>query len=246
MMVLIAPRSAKLVEAQRRPVHPARRLRLSASSASSPCCCSGTRASPTGRSDSATRSSAPVSASPAHRRRTRSPARCPSSAPAWHPAPRTSNATSAVRSCSRSSARCSPPGTPRRWPRRSPLRRTPRRSPTASRPSSEVVRRGRGRRRAVPAVRRRDHGRGDLVVPRRRRLGVPRRDRRHPARRDDRLLPLPAADEEQALLAQYHEEDTGSRRPGVGGRPVVVVSAGRGTAGGRRGRPRSRRQRCRR
>ena len=48
----------------------------SASSASSRCCCSGRRASRTGRSGSATRSSAPASASPARRRRTRSPVRC--------------------------------------------------------------------------------------------------------------------------------------------------------------------------
>ena len=41
------------------------------------CCCSGTRASPTGRSAWRTPSSASASASPARRRRTRSPARCP-------------------------------------------------------------------------------------------------------------------------------------------------------------------------
>ena len=57
MMVLIAPRSAKLVETPWRPGHAARRLRLSASSGSSRCCCCGTRARPTGRSDSATPSS---------------------------------------------------------------------------------------------------------------------------------------------------------------------------------------------
>ena len=52
MMVLVAPRSAKLVSREGRPLHPARRATCSASSASSRCCCSGTTASRTGRSGS--------------------------------------------------------------------------------------------------------------------------------------------------------------------------------------------------
>ena len=77
-MVLIAPRSAKLVEAR------GSRSRCwsatpSACWASSTCCCSGRRTSPTGRWGSATPSSGSGSALPARRPRTPSPARCRSS-----------------------------------------------------------------------------------------------------------------------------------------------------------------------
>ena len=69
-MVLVAPRSAKLVEAR------GARFTLLIGyvfccSASSRCCCCGRRASRTGRSASATRSSGSASGSPARRRRTR-------------------------------------------------------------------------------------------------------------------------------------------------------------------------------
>ena len=112
IMVLIAPRSAKLVEAK------GARFTLLVGyvfclPASSRCSCCGTRVPPTGRWASATRSSAPASASPAPPPPTRSPARCRSRGPAWRRAPPTCSATSAAPSCSRSSARCSRPATPR-------------------------------------------------------------------------------------------------------------------------------------
>ena len=97
----------------------------SACSGSSPCCCCGRTAARTGRSGSATRSSASASDSRARRRRIRSPVRCRCGARGWRRRPPTSSATSAGRSCSRSSARCSPPGTRPRSPSRSPRRRTP-------------------------------------------------------------------------------------------------------------------------
>ena len=72
--------------------------------------------------------------------------------------------------------------------------RTSRRSPTTSRAQlTEVVRQRRGRRisstRSTPTP---DHGRGEVVVPPGRRVGLHRRHRRDPARRGDRLLLLPA------------------------------------------------------
>ena len=76
-------------------------------------------------------------------------------------------------------------------------------------PAHEVLRGRGGDRGAEPAIREPDHGRGEGVVPRRCRLGLHRRNRRHPARRGTGLLPLPdGREDEQRLLAQYHAEDT--------------------------------------
>ena len=71
-MVLIAPRSAKLVDARGARVHAARRLLLLPARLPCDVACSGTRASPTGRSASRTRSSASASGSPGRPPRTRS------------------------------------------------------------------------------------------------------------------------------------------------------------------------------
>ena len=60
-------------------------------------------------------------------------------------------------------------------------------------PADEVVRRRRGHRRAEPAVRGADHGRGEDVVPAGRPVGLHGRDRRDHRRRGDRVLPLPKA-----------------------------------------------------
>ena len=60
-------------------------------------------------------------------------------------------------------------------------------------PADEVVRRRRGDRPAVPAGRRHDHRRGQDVVPPGRPVGLPRRHRRRAPRRRARLLPLPEA-----------------------------------------------------
>ena len=106
MMVLIAPRSAKLVGTTRVALHAAHRLRVLPARLRRRCCCCGRRARTTGRSASGTRSSGSASGSRARRPRTRSPARSRCGGPAWRRAPPTSSATSAGRSCSRSSARC--------------------------------------------------------------------------------------------------------------------------------------------
>ena len=58
-------------------------------------------------------------------------------------------------------------------------------------PAHEVLRGRGGRRGAVPAVRQPDHGGGPAVLPRRRPVGVHGRDRRGPARRAARLLHVP-------------------------------------------------------
>ena len=60
-------------------------------------------------------------------------------------------------------------------------------------PAHEVVRRRRGDRAAVPAVREPDHRRGEDVVPAGRPVGLHGRDRRGAARRRARLLLLPEA-----------------------------------------------------
>ena len=75
-MVVVAPRSAKLVEARGRPVHAALRLRLRAARLPHDAAPLEGGHRRTGRSRSATRSSASASASPARPPRTRSPARC--------------------------------------------------------------------------------------------------------------------------------------------------------------------------
>ena len=59
--------------------------------------------------------------------------------------------------------------------------------------ADEVVLERRGRRAAVPAVREPDHRRREDVVPRRRPVGLHRRHRRGPARRGARVLPVPEA-----------------------------------------------------
>ncbi len=60
-------------------------------------------------------------------------------------------------------------------------------------PADEVLRRCRERCRAVPAVREPDHERSEDLVPGRRPVGLHRRDRRGPAGCDARVLPLPEA-----------------------------------------------------
>ena len=74
-------------------------------------------------------------------------------------------------------------------------------------PAHEVVRRRRVGRAAVPAVHEPDHGGGQAVLPRRRGLGVHGRPRRGAARRGARGLRLPEQDEEARLLQQYEAED---------------------------------------
>ena len=127
---------------------------------------------------------------------------------AWRRAPPTCSATSAARSCSRSSARCSPPATPRRWPPRS---RSSGKHVTRQRSQSQLTKSFAGAAdiaQAVPAVREPDHGRGEDVVPPGRPVGLHRRDRRGPARRGARLLRVPEARAARSeLLARYHAED---------------------------------------
>ena len=97
-MVLVAPRSAKLVQETGSRVHAAARARRSWASRSSACSSCGARAPTTCSSPSRSRSWASASGSPARRRPTRSPARCRCGAWAWRRARRTSSATWAARS----------------------------------------------------------------------------------------------------------------------------------------------------
>ena len=120
VMVIVAPRSAKLVEST------GARFTLLCGYVFlcwrfSPCSCSGRRTPPTGRSRSRTPSSERESASRGRPRRTHSPGPCRSRGPAWPRARPTSSATWEARSCSRSSARCSRPATRLRRVPPSPL-----------------------------------------------------------------------------------------------------------------------------
>ena len=84
--------------------------------------------------------------------------------PGWLPARPTCSATWAARSCSRSSARCSLPAMrrPRRRDRGVPVSSNHRQRPE---PADEVLRQAPRRRGAVPAVRDPDHRRRKDVVP---------------------------------------------------------------------------------
>ena len=94
-------------------------------------------------------------------------------------------------------------------PRRSPAPRTTSRSTTASRTSSRSRSPAPKPPRSSTRRRESDHRGGQAVVPRRRRLGVHRRPHRRAARRGARVLPLPKREAEERLLEQYHAEDTG-------------------------------------
>ena len=117
---------------------------------------------------------------------------CPCAGPAWPREPPTCSATSAGRSCSRSSVRCSPRATRRRVSTAiaaSPDKRQGHRQ-RPGRADQVVLERRRDRRSATRSTRARSW------PPRRRpssrgRLGLRRRDRRDPARRRARLLPVP-------------------------------------------------------
>ena len=91
-----------------------------------------------------------------------------------------------------------------------------------------VVRRRGVRRRAVPAVRRADHGGGEVVVPRRRRLGVRRGDRRHPAGRHDRVhhVPPPGGGAGAAGQVPRGGHRDGRRAGAAGSEPAHLTSAG--------------------
>ena len=89
-------------------------------------------------------------------------------------------------------------------------------------PADEVLRRRRGRRGAVPAVREPDHGRGEDLVPARRPVGLHRRDRRDPARRGARLLPLP---EEGGRGAVARAVPRRGRHNGLSNRPPEPPAA---------------------
>ena len=91
-------------------------------------------------------------------------------------------------------------------------------------PAHEVVRRRGGGRAAIPAVRQPDHRRGQAVLPRRRPVGVHGRNRRGPARRGARVLPLPEARTRSSeLLARYQAEDA---VPAEHPTPTNAIAAG--------------------
>ena len=183
-MVLVAPRSAKLVEATGARftlllgyVFVLARLRHDARA-------SGRTARATGRSASATPSSASGSGfagTPASHSLTGVGAG--RAGPAWPRAPPTSSATSVGRSCSRSSARCSPPATPRRSaPLIAGVARRPTQVTAASRPSSPSRSPApTNTAEQYPQYSDADHRRRQAVVRRRPGLGLLRGHRRRAA-----------------------------------------------------------------
>ena len=79
--------------------------------------------------------------------------------------------------------------------------------------ADQVVRRRRADRAAAPELRRPDHRRGEVVLPAGRRLGLHRRRGRGPDRRRTRLLFFPRKDAEQQLLRHYPAEDAPAVHP---------------------------------
>ena len=207
-------RRAALGEARRAPrraLHAARRLRVLPRSASSRCCCSGTRASPywkVGLGYALRR----------HRRRLRRHAGLAladrlgagHAGRAWRRAPPTCSATSAARSCSRSSARCSPPGYAARVQRGDRrVAEQPTRSPTASRAQlTKSFAERRGDRAAVPAVRRarsspRPSSRSSTATS----GPTPRASSRSCSARRSSFFASRKDDEEKRCSPRYHAED---------------------------------------
>ena len=118
------------------------------------------------------------------RRRTRSPERCRCAGSAWRRAPPTCSETSAARSCSSIFGALLVGGL--RVVVHLGDRRLAGREQDLGQHrggAHQVVRQRRRGRPAEPEVRDPDHRRGEGVVPRRRPLGLPRRDRRGAARR---------------------------------------------------------------
>ena len=71
----------------------------------------------------------------------------------------------------------------------------------------EVVPPAKSVARQYPAVRRPDHGRGETVVPERRPVGVHGRHRRGPARRGARVVPLPEAGRRATTAGRLGAQD---------------------------------------
>ncbi len=210
-MVLVAPRSAKLVEARgaRFTLLVGLRLlppRLPHDAAA----VEGGHPVLAGR-PRRTRSSGSASGSPARPRRTRSPARCRSSAPgmASGTADLQRDLGGAIMQSifGRAADRRATPRRSRRRSRASPNKP----QVTDERPDTahEVVLERGGRRAAVPAVRDADHRGGQDVVPRTAPTG-PTRPASSPILLGAALVffLFPKKDEERRLLAEYHETDT--------------------------------------
>ena len=91
--------------------------------------------------------------------------------------------------------------------------------------ADQVVQQRRGGGRAVPAVRGGHHGRRQDLVPRRRRLGLRGRHHRGADRGGRRVLPVfPKRDDERRLLAEYHAAGHGRRSPRPDqARPVLFL-----------------------
>ena len=135
--------------------------------------------------------------------------RCRSLGLGWRRGRRISSATSAARSCSRSSARCSTAGYAAAVS--AAHRRRPERRPDHEQhagPTHEVVLERRGRRRPVPAVRVCDHGRGQDVVPRRRRWAYLAGIIAVLVGGAIVFFLFPKKADEERLLAEYHAQDT--------------------------------------
>ena len=201
----------------RRPVHAARRATPSACSASSRCCCSGTRTSRTGRSASATRFLGIGVGF------------------AGTPASHSLTGSVPVRARRHGLGDGRPPARPRRRDHAVDLRRAAHGRVRRRRRRRRSPRPGRGQitdsvqsqltksfasAEDIAAQYPQYASRSRLRAKRRSStgpLGLHGRDRRDPARRDARLLPLPeAATRRSGCSPQYHAEDTAVA--GIGGR----------------------------
>ena len=90
-------------------------------------------------------------------------------------------------------------------------------------PADQVVLQRRGGRPAVPAVRDGDHRRRQDVVPGRGGLGLPGRHHRGPRSAATLVFFMfPRKTDEERLLAEYHAEDTGGRA-GAGARRALAT-----------------------
>ena len=156
------------------------------------------------------------------RPRTRSRARFPSNARGWRRGPPISSAISAARSCSRSSARSSRPATRPRSPRRSPPRRT--RQKVSDSVEAQLTKSFAGAEAVAqqyPKYAEPDHRGREGVVPVGRPVGVHRGDRRGAARRGARLLHVPQEGRRAATARRVSRDRHEQGEGGV----VILIAA---------------------
>ena len=232
LMVLVAPRSAKLVEAKRSALHAAHRLRVLLLGFLTMLLLWDEGSAVLGGGARLRASSASASASRGPRPRIRSPARSRCSAPAWRRGRQISSATSAAPSCSRSSARCWRRATRRRSRRRSPLRRTPRQ--VSDSVEAQLTKSFAGARPSPGSTRisheRPDRQRGG-IVPVGRSMGEHREGIGTPWRSAAALVffAFPRKEDERRLLAEYHggheADEEGMSERGCSPPPITGTDA---------------------